>query len=624
MTTLSFPSNPSLNDTYSFNGKTWIWNGSAWDLQSSGAINDIPIGNVTPASGAFTTLSSTGNTTVGNINGNLIPAANSVFSLGSPTAQWANLYLTGNTIYLGNLQLKDSGTNSLAVYSNDGNTPAEISGDISADSIIINDRGNLRFADTDSSHYVSFRAPATVSANVAWTLPGTDGTSNQALTTDGTGNLSWTTLSSPPGGSTTQIQYNNNGVFAGAANIVTDGSNLTLRAQGDLRFADSDSSHYVALQAPATVSANVTWTMPSADGTNGQVLVTNGSGTLSWASGGAATSIAVGDTSVTIVDSGTNGRIAFTTDNSNYINMYSPAASSTAYMIVSAANGTSEPAAGIEVSRGYGVHPGKTSNYYGIRSILAGFQGDSSTVAAIYGEAQIDTSVGVLGKASTTTTTSTAVMGWGNMGSDGYGAIVAFKANYSILGANPGNGTLVGLQISMPNYTRTGSSGGQYAIQYVSAYTGSNTQYFAYIERNNVERGSITVTTSGTAYNTTSDYRLKENVTPLSNALDDVTRLNPVKFSWKETGEESIGFIAHELQAVVPQAVTGIKDGTTTKQKKDADGNPIFNEDGTPVTEEVPAYQGVDTSFLVAHLTKAIQELKAELDLVKAELQALK
>ena len=58
--------------------------------------------------------------------------------------------------------------------------------------------------------------------------------------------------------------------------------NLTMNAQGDLRFADADSSNWVAFQAPATVASNVTWTLPSADGTSGQVLQTNGSGTLSF------------------------------------------------------------------------------------------------------------------------------------------------------------------------------------------------------------------------------------------------------------------------------------------------------------------------------------------------------
>jgi hypothetical protein len=93
-----------------------------------------------------------------------------------------------------------------------------------------------------------------------------------------------------PGGSNTQIQFNDNGAFGGSANLIWDGSNVTIGAQGDLRLADSSGGEYVALQAPTTVASNVTFTLPGADGTADQVLTTNGSGVLSFAtiSGGAA------------------------------------------------------------------------------------------------------------------------------------------------------------------------------------------------------------------------------------------------------------------------------------------------------------------------------------------------
>ena len=107
-----------------------------------------------------------------------------------------------------------------------------------------------------------------------------------------------------------------------------------------------------------------------------------------------------------------------------------------------------------------------------------------------------------------------------------------------------------------------------------------------------------------TSYNTSSDYRLKENIAPMVGALATVSALKPVTYNWKVDGSASQGFIAHELQAVVPECVNGEKD------EVNAEGNPV--------------YQGVDTSFLVATLTAAIQELKAELDTVKAELAALK
>lgn len=116
--------------------------------------------------------------------------------------------------------------------------------------------------------------------------------------------------------------------------------------------------------------------------------------------------------------------------------------------------------------------------------------------------------------------------------------------------------------------------------------------------------GSITSNGLAVAYNTSSDYRLKENVQPMVGALDKVAQLKPCTYTWKHDGSDGQGFIAHELQAVVPDCVNGEKDAV------DADGN--------------PKYQGVDTSFLVATLTAAIQELKAELDVCKAEIAALK
>ena len=97
-------------------------------------------------------------------------------------------------------------------------------------------------------------------------------------------------LSSPPGGSNTQIQFNDSGSFGGSANLTFDGSNVQIAAQGDLRLADADSSHYVALQAPTTVASNVTLTLPNNDGDADQALITDGSGNLSFStiSGGAA------------------------------------------------------------------------------------------------------------------------------------------------------------------------------------------------------------------------------------------------------------------------------------------------------------------------------------------------
>lgn len=110
------------------------------------------------------------------------------------------------------------------------------------------------------------------------------------------------------GGSTTQVQYNSSGALAGSANMTFDGTTLTaagfsgplngtvgattpstvvatqvdITSQGDLRLQDSSGGEYVALQAPSTLGASYTLTMPTTDGDASQVLTTDGSGTLSW------------------------------------------------------------------------------------------------------------------------------------------------------------------------------------------------------------------------------------------------------------------------------------------------------------------------------------------------------
>jgi len=115
--------------------------------------------------------------------------------------------------------------------------------------------------------------------------------------------------------------------------------------------------------------------------------------------------------------------------------------------------------------------------------------------------------------------------------------------------------------------------------------------------------GSISITTTATSYNTSSDYRLKENIAPMTGALAIVGQLKPCTYTWKEDGSNGQGFIAHELQEVVPDCVTGGKDAV------DEEGN--------------PKYQGIDTSFLVATLTAAIQEQQAIITDLKTRIEAL-
>ena len=108
--------------------------------------------------------------------------------------------------------------------------------------------------------------------------------------------------------------------------------------------------------------------------------------------------------------------------------------------------------------------------------------------------------------------------------------------------------------------------------------------------------GSITTDASNTTYNTSSDYRLKENIEPMQNGLDRLQQLNPVKFTWKETGIESEGFIAHEVDEVFSDCIYGEKDG-----------------------DEI---QSMDYGRITPLLVKAVQELTAEVEELKTKLES--
>lgn len=122
--------------------------------------------------------------------------------------------------------------------------------------------------------------PASATANAVPTFDGTTGKliKDNSGVTISSGVVTATGFSGPLNGTV--------GASTPSTGVFTD---VTLNAQGDVRFADSDSSNWVAFQAPATVTSNVTWTLPATDGTSGQVIGTNGSGTLSWTNPGIST-----------------------------------------------------------------------------------------------------------------------------------------------------------------------------------------------------------------------------------------------------------------------------------------------------------------------------------------------
>ena len=139
-------------------------------------------------------------------------------------------------------------------------------------------------------------------------------------------------------------------------------------------------------------------------------------------------------------------------------------------------------------------------------------------------------------------------------------------------------------------------------IVYVN--TGANGTALCYFQTASAELGKIRINGAGVAYDTTSDYRLKENVEPITDATLRVQALKPWRFNFISHPDVTVdGFLAHETQEVVPEAVGG------TKDEVDDEGNPV--------------YQGIDQSKLVPLLTAALQEAIAKIESLEARLTAL-
>ena len=204
-------------------------------------------------------------------------------------------------------------------------------------------------------------------------------------------------------------------------------------------------------------------------------------------------------------------------------------------------------------------------------------------------------------------------------GTKTFSGIVNFSSTFNCADANfitSAAGASFGQATPNANYAAffqpnaTGGIGGVAALNRsiypaILAFTSiTSTDLISFFSGNpttNTAVGSVTTNGSATAYNTSSDYRLKENIVPLANAVTRVKQLAPKNFTWKNNSSIGVvdGFIAHELQAVVPEAVFGEKDGV------DQDGK--------------PKYQGVDTSVLVALLTAALQEALTRIEALEAK-----
>ena len=153
--------------------------------------------------------------------------------------------------------------------------------------------------------------------------------------------------------------------------------------------------------------------------------------------------------------------------------------------------------------------------------------------------------------------------------------------------------------------------------QFISWYINKNTGQGGSTDRryidfymNNNQVGRIQENGSGaTSYGTSSDYRRKENLAPITDGITEVKKLKPYRFNFKTCDSAKInqGFLAHEAQEIVPHAVSGTKDGMKNDERGD----------------NVPDYQDIDYGQLTPLLTAALQEAIAEIETLKTKVAAL-
>ena len=523
-------------------------------------------------------------------------------------------------------------------------------------------------------------------------LTGATGVTGATGTTGLTGSTGPTAT---PGGSTTQIQYNNAGAFEGSANFTWDNTNtrLTIGSSTANALWLNNNAYASLVQIEDTGTNNARrfklGMVQNSNDSNGSYL--GFAKTRSTSAGGAAL-VSNNDNLGTIYFAGGDGtnyvnaaEIRCDVDGTTaaddmpgrlmFLTTLDGAASTTERMRIS---NNGQVSIGYDIGINTSYYPNlqvKKHNGSAADRVNSSYFGNSATSYAAYiehsagyypasGESGNESTVGLYvqgansggGYVSWTTGThwyprNAAIMAsnYGAVGNQGgtsfyghaepiYYSTHAFSARIKYA---PTSGRGIGYFSDMDGhafgnenvsfYSRimtpsAGNTNGCVHLYCLDEGT-TNTKNAVIFVRGSTTVGTISTTSSATSYVTSSDYRLKENVVPLTNALTDIMQINPVRFDWKFDGAPGIGFIAHELQAIVPQAVTGVKDDHELEFQLDNNGDPVRDANGDPVSTPdltKPKYQGVDTSFLVAHLVAAVQELKAMVDAQATEIAALK
>ena len=194
----------------------------------------------------------------------------------------------------------------------------------------------------------------------------------------------------------------------------------------------------------------------------------------------------------------------------------------------------------------------------------------------------------------------------------------AFLGDTALVGKADDNNTDTGITLNPDGYLRVVSSNGQ-GVQLNRL---NSTGEIVRLQNDGTTVGTISVTGSSTAYNTSSDYRLKTDVQPIIDATTTFKKLKPVNFEWIADGTRVDGFLAHELQEVIPEAATGTKDAMRDEQYELSPA--VFNSEGVETepavtaVRSVPDMQGVDQSKIVPLLVATVQELLERIEALES------
>jgi hypothetical protein len=264
ITAINFPNSPTPNQTYTDGATTWKWTGVSWEISN---VTALTLSTFTATTQFVGNLQGnvTGNV-VGNLQGNVTgqvstisnhnlndlgdvvstaPTNAQVLAWSTANNRWEPLSFSG---FSGGTVPNPILLTSTAVSTNSTSGALRVSGGVGIlddlyvgghmavedEFLSLRTRSELRFFETDNNNYIGFKAPATISSNIMWTLPSVDGDAGQFLRTNGAGVLSWASAgggpggSTPPGGSNTHIQYNDVGAFGGDGSFTFDAATTTV------------------------------------------------------------------------------------------------------------------------------------------------------------------------------------------------------------------------------------------------------------------------------------------------------------------------------------------------------------------------------------------------------------